>query len=73
LFLPRKGAWVLTEFRIQPTEELVTRLEEAKLDVATGFGRRLHVRLTAADLDRNRDVLADLIRVAADAPPPPQD
>ena len=70
-FHPRKGSWVLTDFRIAQSPDLLSRLDEAKLDVAMGYReRRLHVRLTGEDLQRNRDLLAELIATAADVLPP---
>jgi hypothetical protein len=68
-FYPRKSGKLLFTFRHERSEELESRLEEAGLDVATGFNPRsgrYYVRLTESDLTRNRDLLTELIGKAAE-------
>jgi hypothetical protein len=69
IFYPRKSGTVLTAFKVDRSEELSTRLDEAGLDVATGFNARTdryYIRLTDTDLVGNRDLLVELIQKAAD-------
>jgi hypothetical protein len=75
VFQPRKGVNVLTQFRVPRSEELSARLEDAGLDIATGFEARTdryYLRLTAADVVKNRGLLIELIHRASDTVPPEQ-
>lgn len=73
-FNPRKGAWVLTRFRTPRTEDLMVRLEEAGLDIATGYRpTRTVLRLTEEDLKEQSETIKDLIRLAADRPLSPDE
>ncbi len=71
-FRPRKRGNVLTVFSIQPTEELTQRIDEAGLDLATGFKSRpdrYFVRIAKDDVDQNRELLVELIRRASNTAP----
>ncbi len=69
-FHPRKGNWVLLDFRVARTDELVARLEDAKIDVASGYNpQRLHIRLNRDALDLNHDLIAELVVTAANVGP----
>jgi hypothetical protein len=75
-FQPRKNGRVLTGFRLEPSNELEGRLDEAGLDLATGYDPRrgrYYIRLTEADLGRNRELLTELVRQAAELPTAPDE
>jgi hypothetical protein len=69
---PRKSGKVMASFRVPRTEELMTRLEDSGLDIATGYRpNRTWIRLSNADLALHSPTLRELIRTAAKLPPVP--
>jgi hypothetical protein len=67
-FRPRKTGHVLTDFRLERDDDLMSRIEEAGLDVAAGFKTpgRLYIRLTNSDLENSEELVRELIGRAAE-------
>jgi hypothetical protein len=66
---PRKKGVVFTEFKLKPSEELSSRIDEAGFDVAGGYDPRYgryYVRLRTSDAEQHHDLLIEMIRRAAD-------
>ncbi len=67
IFRPRKSNLRL-EFRLEPSDELEQQLDEAGLDVMeyNRRSRRYRLRLTESDIDKHRELLSNLLKLAYD-------
>lgn len=67
IFRPRKSNLRL-EFRLEPSDELERKLEEAGLDVMeySRRSRRYRLRLEEPDVGKHRELLSDLLKLAYD-------
>lgn len=64
VFRPRKGNYVLTEFKIPQEDELTERLKESELIFTQHKWGRYWLRVRQSDLDHHRDFLSELIQKA---------
>jgi hypothetical protein len=67
VFRPRKSG-IRLDLRLERSEELEQRLEEAGLDLLDyeTRGRRYRLRLTEPEMDKQRELLSDLLKRAYD-------
>jgi hypothetical protein len=63
-----KKSHLRLEFRLERSDELEQRLDQAGLDVMQydRGGRRYRIRLTELDVDKHRELLTDLLKLAYD-------
>jgi len=67
IFRPKKSN-IRIEFRLERSDELEQRLDEAGLDVMEydRRSRRYRIRLTGPDIDKHKELLTDLLKLAYD-------